>query len=143
MSTKRTPRVGGLLRGWIGALVGFLVGEYSAGFALQVLMRAGERDLVLTWAWLPWMLAAVLCGVGAGLAVPVVRGRAWWTWIVAAVPIPVGAYFVTWWYLSMFDVEAVGLVRSSLVQIVVAGAVATGIGLLRSGLRGATDERVS
>lgn len=132
----RAPRLGGLLRGWVWALVGFLVGEYAAGFALQVLMRAGERELVLSWTWVPWMLAALLCGAGAGLAVPAARDRAWWSWGVAAAPIPVGAFFVTWWYLSAFDAGSDGLVLAALGQVLVAAVVATGIGLLRTRSRG-------
>lgn len=135
-TATRPPRLGGLLRGWVWALLGFLVGEYGAGLALQVLLRADESDLVRSWTWLPWILAALLCGVGAGLAVPAASDRAWWTWIVAAAPIPVGAYFLTWWYLSAFGADTDGLVLASVIQVLLAATVATGIGLLRSRSRG-------
>ncbi|MEK8227404.1 hypothetical protein NKG05_16815 [Oerskovia sp. M15] len=55
---------------------------------------------------------------------------------VAAAPIPVGAFFVTWWYLSAFDADVDGLVLASVIQVLIAVAVATGIGLLRSRARG-------
>ena len=136
-STSPAPRLGDLARGAVGALVGYLIGTYGAGSVLDAMLRAGRGDLVLEWAWFPWMLGAVLCGIGAGFAVPAVRRRAWWTWAAATAPVPVCAFFLI---LATFpagiEVDYPEVALDALVQVLVAAALATGIGLLRSRAEG-------
>lgn len=132
-SERKVPARGELLRGWAGAAAGYAIGSYGSGAVLNAALRANREDLVLEWVWLPWVLGAVLCGVGAGLGVPAARRRARWTWAAAAAPIPVVAFFLLLWSLpATIDISLVEVAGDGVIQVLVAVAVATGVGLLRS-----------
>lgn len=131
----RPPRLGELARGWAGAVAGYLIGSYGSGLMLNAMLRANRPDLVEVWLWSPWILGAVLCGVGAGLAAPAVPRRSWWTWIVAAAPIPVGASLILLGVFAGTDLGYGAVMRDTLVQVVIAAAVATAIGVLRGRAR--------
>jgi hypothetical protein len=128
------PGRGDLLRGWAGASVGYVAGTYGSGLVLNALLHANRVDLALQLTWVPWILGAILCGVGAGLAVRRVQRRAWWTWVVIAAPIPVGAFFLLLSSMpTSIDIGYLALARDGIVQVLVAATAATGVGLLRAG----------
>lgn len=134
-STIATPRQGtarALVVGWICALVGFLVGEYGAGLVLVGLRSSSGDQAMIDWSWLPWIAAAVLCGLAAGLWTPVDAETPWWRWLAVGAPIPVGAGLVTWAYFASYGVALPQQVWSSAVQVVIAVVLALVIGMLRT-----------
>jgi hypothetical protein len=132
----------GFVRGGLACLAGFLIGEYGSGFVLRVVREFGGTAAVVRWAWLPWIVAAVLAGVGAGLAVPATRRTPWWAFAVPAVLVTVGAFGVTAWYFAAVGVTVTGLPAASAVQVAVAAGLAVGFGVLRSRMT-TTGERRS
>ncbi|GAA4725368.1 hypothetical protein GCM10023216_14640 [Isoptericola chiayiensis] len=135
--TATTPATRGgtaraLLIGWICALVGFLVGEYGAGLVLVGLRSSSGDQAMIDWSWLPWIAAAVLCGLAVGLWTPVGAETPWWRWLAVGAPVPVGSGLVTWAYFASYGVAIPDQWLSTLVQVLIAVALALAVGLMRT-----------
>ncbi|WP_277208342.1 hypothetical protein [Isoptericola croceus] len=141
-ATSRQGTARALVIGWVCALVGFLVGAYGAGLVLVSLHSSSGGQAVLDWSWLPWIAAAVLCGLAAGLGTPADAETPWWRWIVVGAPIPICAGLVTWAYFASYGVPVPGQAVTSLVQVVIAVGLALAIGSLRGRLTGSEGRPV-
>jgi hypothetical protein len=127
-----------LIVGWLCATVGFLVGEYGMGIVLNAVYRSSGIDGVLTWGWLPWIVAPVLAGIGGGFAYRPRENTHWWHWLIVAAPIPVGAYIITRAYFAAHGQATPGLLMDTLIQLAIACTLTLGIGLVRTRLSGRT-----
>lgn len=114
---------------WTAGLVGYLVAEYGAGALLAGAVMQGGTGALPAWVWLPWLAGPLLCGAAAGAMLALLGAPVrWWHWPLAGAVVPLAAAPVTWFVTR----SAVGgeIVVGVLVQVLVAGLVAAGVGAL-------------
>lgn len=135
-----TPRERGWFMGWIWAALvsaaGYLVGVLGGGLVLQSLLAGGDRQTALSIAWLPTVLAGVLCGVAAGLTIPARSWVRWWHPVIACVPAVLGAYALTRGLIDARGLPIPGVLPSSVIQLAVAAAFAGGVWVMRGWIAG-------